>query len=51
MTYGSCFVYRAADRCAQCARGACLIPNPVDLNKEAVELAARIQGNFEELGV
>ena len=50
MTYGSCFVYRAADRCAQCARGACLIPNPVDLNKEAAGLAAKTQAKFEELG-
>lgn len=34
-----------------CARDACIIARLVDLNAEAVQLAATIRKNFEELGV
>ncbi len=36
---------------ALCARGACIIFGEEDLNAEAVQLAATIKKNFEELGV
>lgn len=36
---------------AICARGACIIGELEDMSAEAVQLAATIKKNFEELGV
>jgi hypothetical protein len=36
---------------AFCAREACTILGLVNLNTEAVQLAAKIKKNFEELGI
>ena len=41
---------RAAGRCTIRARSACAITELADLNKEAMELVAKIQENSEELG-
>lgn len=51
MSCGACIVHRAAGRRAHAAGRACLIPIPVNLNMEAAEMVAKIQGNFEEWGV
>lgn len=46
-----CFSIYATPRCTICARAACIINKPIDLNAEAVQLATIIMDNFEEMGV
>jgi hypothetical protein len=46
-----CFANGGTTRCTIRARGDCIIAGLDDLNAEAVQLAATIKKNFEELGV